>query len=153
MGNCIYCQIKNTNIIIDNLLEDELSVKNCSIKKEFISYNVLNKNKNIIIGTWNNPNKSNTLGNQGIRIGNNDKIYELTFGISDIGSKIVVLNFENNIKLKIYKDINNFNLVLTENKNEYRSILDTNIIKNYKKFDSNSPDIDLIYILFNNLKN
>jgi hypothetical protein len=120
-----------------------------TVKKMFISYNVLNYEKNIIIGIWNNPNKSNTLGNQGIWIGGHDKIYELTFGM--LCANMVVLNFQNSIKLKIYKNkSNNITFELTENKKDYIKQLDDDIKKNLKKINNDSEDIDLIFNLVDN---
>jgi len=162
MGNCIYCLSKNSKNIQEininkfdllkeqNSLKEQISSKkidSSKIKKIFISYNILDYEKNIIIGIWDNSNKSNTLGNQGIWIGGHDKIFGLIFGIICID--IVILYFENNIELKIYKN-NSSDLFfeLTENKNNYIKQINNNIKKKLKKINNNSQDIDLIFSLF-----
>lgn len=126
------------------------------IKKKFINSIILDNDKNIVIGIWNNPNKLNTLGNQGIWIGDNnemyqDKIYELTFGMSSLSYDLVVLYFENGIKLKFYKDINDnkLYLILTHPNYEYKKELAQDIIKNIQKINKDSPDLYLIFSLIN----
>jgi len=118
------------------------------INKQFISYNVLDNNK-IIIGIWNNSNKLNILGYQGIWFVKYEKIYELKYGISLIAYNLVLLYFENNIVLKIFKDeFNNYNYILCKDKIEYTNIIDEKTIINYKKINNNSQELDLIYLLF-----
>ena len=120
-----------------------------SIKNLFISHNLLDHEKNIIIGIWNNPNKLNVLGNQGILINNHQKIYELIYGI--ISCDMVVLIFENNIKLVIYKDkLGILFLELTENKINYKKQISDDIIKKLIKINNSSPDLDLIFSLLSN---
>ena len=80
MGNYIHVSLrsdnnKNNTKDNNNTIKDIVTIKN--VKKIFKSFNVLDTYKNIIIGIWDNPNKLNTLGNQGIWIGDHDIIYEL----------------------------------------------------------------------------
>jgi hypothetical protein len=123
-----------------NFMQSHLLKKSHSlseIKKKFIESIILDKDKQIIIGIWNNPNKLNTLGNQGIWIGNNNdiyenKIYQLTFGMSNISHDYVILYFENKIKLKFYKNStdNKLYFVLMQFNQEYNRELTQDILKN-----------------------
>jgi hypothetical protein len=117
------------------------------VKKMFTSYNILDYEKNIIIGIWDNPNKLSKLGNQGIWIESDNKIYELKFGM--ICFNIVVLNFESNIRLILKKNkIGEIFLELNGNNIEYNKRLEPDIIKNLHKINNNSIDLDLIFGLF-----
>lgn len=146
MGN--YIQILNSipkinNKNITNNTNNNFSVT--KVKKIFKSYNVLDTEKNIIVGIWDNPNKSNTLGNQGIWIGNHDQIYELIFGMKSVDT--VILNFEKNIMLKITKTKDSdYSLELTDKSGliDYSTKINKNILVNLKKINDNSPDLDLI---------
>ena len=126
-----------------NISNNIVSIKN--VKKIFKSFNVLDTNKNIIIGIWDNPNKSNTLGNQGIWIGDHDRIYELILGINCC--ELVILYFENNIVLKI-TNINNSYILELKNKDNvifYSTKISENIIEKLIKINKNSLDLDLIF--------
>jgi hypothetical protein len=129
----------------ENIKENNIiTIKN--VKKKFKSYNILDTNKNIIIGIWDNPDKSNILGNQGIWIGNNDKIYELIFGINC--NNTVILYFKNSIVLKISNANGLVTLELKNNKDnlmEYSTNITRDIIKKLNKINNNSPDLDLIF--------
>jgi hypothetical protein len=149
MGNCIkfYNQnqkIKNTN--------NNLSVN--QVKKIFIEYNILDSEKNIIIGIWDNPNKFNNLGNQGIWIENHKKIYQLVFGI--ICNNTVILTFEDNLILKITKNIlldYDYLLEISDKKLiNYSTKINKNILNKLKNINNNSPDLDLIINLINKKK-
>lgn len=142
MGN--YIQIFNTNFTTNNIKNTNNNLSVIKVKKIFKSYNVLDTDKNIIIGIWDNPNKSNTLGNQGIWIGNHDNIYELVFGMKSIDT--VILHFEKNITLKITKtNLSEYQLELSDKKsNNYSTIINKNILNNLKKINDNSLDLDLI---------
>ena len=120
-----------------------VSIKN--VKKVFKSFNVLDTNKNIIIGIWDNPNKSNTLGNQGIWIGDHDRIYELILGIACC--ELVILYFKNNIVLKIINNNDSFILELKNKDNiiNYSTNISEDIIKKLNKINNNSLDLDLIF--------
>ena len=160
MGNCIHVffkpkinkeksnystknNVKINNNKEDNIQENIVTIKN--VKKIFKSFNVLDTNKNIIIGIWDNPNKSNKLGNQGIWIENHDIIYELVFGITCNGT--VILYFKNNIVLKISKNNTSFLLELKNKNNivEYSTDISQDIIKKLNKINNDSLDIDLIF--------
>ena len=118
-------------------------------KNKFIYQNILDLDKMIIIGIWDNPNKLNILSNQGIMINNDQKIYGLLYGIIS-SIQIIVLIFENNIKLVISKnEFGELFLVLTENKNEYKKQISNDIINNLIKINNKSPDLDLIFLLLN----
>ena len=162
MGNCV-CYSKNIPKIVNNNskilkfpLELDTTPKENSpkkslsfskIKKIFTSYNILDYENNIILGIWDNPSKLSNLGNQGIWIGGHDKIYELVFGLICLDT--IVLNFENNIKLKIYK-INSSDIFIEltyENKNQHIKQLDNTVIKNLQKINNKSDDIDLIFLI------
>jgi hypothetical protein len=142
-----------------NFMQSHLLKKSHSlseIKKKFIESIILDKDKQIIIGIWNNPNKLNTLGNQGIWIGNNNdiyenKIYQLTFGMSNISHDYVILYFENKIKLKFYKNStdNKLYFVLMQFNQEYNRELTQDILKNIQKFNKDSPDLDLLFSFIN----
>lgn len=131
-----------------NIIINKFSIHHNNIKNKFISCNVLDDK--IILGVWNNSNKLNNLDYQGIWIGdNNNIIYKLTFGLTN-SIDIVILNFENNIKLKIYNDANNnVYLILTHNNIRYFKKLNYDILNNIKYINNNSPDLDLIYLLIN----
>lgn len=141
MGNYIHVFLRPNN----NKINNKEIIDNNNIKKIFKSFNILDINKNIIIGIWDNPNKSNTMGNQGIWIGNNDEIYELIFGINC--NDVVILYFKNNIILEITK-INDSFLLKLKKKNdivEYSTNISNDIIKKLNKINNNSADIDLIF--------
>lgn len=148
MGNCNSCYYENNYITDINL--------SSKVKNKFIKYNILDKN--IIIGIWDNPNKTNTLGNQGIWIGNNqkdkEKIYSLIIGIYYKNLNLITFNFEDNIELQITKQNNKLklNLIgkdLDNNTNKYTTEISNEIKKNFKKIDLNSYEIDMIFNLFN----
>ena len=150
MGNFI-----EKNLLIGKLKQNHLS----EIKKKFIESNVIDKEKHIVIGIWNNPDRMDTSDNQGIWIGDHNEICEnkgfknkinkLTFGMSNLSYDVVILYFENNIKLKIYKDSTDSKLYYSLNifKNEYKSELEQDILNNIEKIDNCSPDIDLVFYL------
>lgn len=142
MGN--FLQIFDINVY-KNYEHKFSDLNSVIVKKIFKSYNVLDVDKNIIIGVWNNPNKSNKLGNQGIWIGDPDKIYELIFGI--FSHDAVILHFEKNITLIITKTKSeNFLLELKEKDIiNYSKIIDKSIIQKLKKINDNSLDLDLIF--------
>ena len=120
--------------------------------KMFISYNIIDKENNIILGIWNNPDKSNTLSNQGICIGNQEKINKLIFAIWHRSMDIVIMMFENNIKLKIYKETNKFKYSLSINNYEqFTSDIHFKVLKELKKINTeDSEHIDLIFSLIYN---
>lgn len=92
-----------------------------------------------------NPNKSNTLGNQGIWIGNHNNIYELVFGMRSVDT--VILHFEKSIMLKITKTKSSEYLLELSDRSElinYSKIINKNILTNLKKINDNSLDLDLI---------
>lgn len=148
MGNCT--QIFNSTNYNKGKINNSKSKTNNNIsaskvKKIFKSYNVLDTDINIIVGTWDNPNKSNTLGNQGIWIENYDHIHELIFGIKSTDT--VILNFDKNITLKITKTkLSEYLLELTDKSESiyYSTNIKKNILGNLKKINDNSPDLDLI---------
>ena len=90
--------ISNSNFNLHNFLKRRSTF---TITKLFNQYNILNYSKCIILGTWNNPNKTSNLHNQGIWIEGHKKIYALLCGL--ICANTVVLNFEDGIKLYINK--------------------------------------------------
>ena len=142
--------IVNNNIVNNNNIAILTSIR---VKKIFRSYNILDTNKNIIIGIWDNPNKTSVLGNQGIWIGEHEQIYELVFGMSC--HDLVVLYFEKKIILKIIKDKNSPNLFLLELKNNentlnYSCNLSSTVIEGLKKINDNSSDLDLIFNIIKN---
>lgn len=162
MGNCVY------NINKYNTKQNSISEIDCyeeiifqqkqshlkrklsfsKVKKIFTSYNILDNDINIVIGVWDNPTRTSELGHQGIWISGYDEICELTFGI--MCSNLIVLNFKNNITLKIIKDSSfELTLKLTCGKNEYETKISNDVKKYYKKINDKSPDIDLIYNLIN----
>ena len=124
---------------------------------KFISYNIIDKKYGIIVGTYlNNNEKSNTSINQGICMGyNNNKINKIIFGIMHRHcTEIVELYFENNIKLIICKETNNrFKMILTFNGTNIEKYIEYDTIKNYKKINTNSEYINLLYDLMNKEKN
>lgn len=140
----------SNNFSINKITFVEKLSKSNKFKKYFIDYNIFDKYNNIIIGIWNNSNGTISTVSQGIWIGNNEKIYQLIFGIYHQSLKMIILTFENSIKLKVFKDhkTNDIKYELIYNKNEYANLLNDNIIKNYKKINNNSDDIDLIYKFF-----
>lgn len=144
MGN--YLQIFNLFSNNNNNNYNSQNLNIVKVKKIFKSYNILDTNKNIIIGIWDNPNKSNPLGNQGIWIGDQDKILELIFGITCPG--LVVLNFESNITLKIIKKNSEDFLLELKNKdnlNYYSNLINKKLLNKLKKINNNSIDLDLIF--------
>lgn len=144
MGNFIYDYFQFYNCKENKKENNIITIKN--VKKIFKSYNILDTNKNIIIGIWDNPDKSNVLGNQGIWIGNHNKIYELIFGITC--NNTVILYFKYSIVLKISKINGLITLELRNNKDnfmEYSTNVTHDIIKKLNKIDNNSPDLDLIF--------
>lgn len=127
------------------------------LKKKFIDSNVLDREKHVVIGVWNNSDNSNILVNQGIWIGYNnkifgDKIYRLTFGMKTISSDIVILNFENDIKLKFYKNLsdNKLYFTLSQSQVEYTKELTLDVLQNFHIINNNSQDLDLVYSFINN---
>lgn len=115
------------------------------IRKKFISSNIIDEDNNIIIGIWNNPNKINTMGNQGICIGNDDEIYELKFACRLLYSNLIEFIFDKNIKLLFFKDSSNkFMFQLNYNKNSFKKEISKNILNKLKKINNLSEDIDLI---------
>lgn len=145
MGNCIETDKHyNNELYLTKYLKRTNSLKN--IKQKFIKYNQIDTN--IIIGIFNNPDKSNTLGNQGIWIGQDDKIYSLNLGIYHKCYDFVLLTFENGIKLKISKK-DKITWTLETNNNSITREFDVNTIKNLKKINSDSLDLDLIFYILN----
>ena len=69
--------------------------------------------------------------------------------MSNLSYNMVVLYFENGIKLKFYRDSNDFkfyySLIILNN--EYKKELEQEIINNILKINNDSPDIDLIFSL------
>jgi len=92
------------------------------------------------------------LSNQGIYIGNQEKINKLTFAIWHKSMDIVLMGFENNIKLKVYKKNDKLLYSLSINKEEkFFSEINTNIIKGLKKINTlESEHIDLLFSLIDN---
>ena len=126
-----------------NVLGIGLNITLNNEAKKFKSYNILDKN--IVIGIWDNPNKKNIMENQGIWIGEHDKIYQLVFAMSSYD--FVVLYFQDNITLKISKGINYYLLELKSKKINinYNAGLSDNIINKLNKINNNSSDLDLIF--------
>ena len=149
MGNCIKKTSNNDSSYMLKYFNKSISSSSKNIKQKFIKYNVIDIDKDIIIGVFNNPDKSNTLGNQGIWIGQYDKIYSLKFGMYHKAFNMVILTFENNIKFKLTKNENNLEFVLEINNETYTKQLDANIIKNLKEINYDSLDLDLIFNLLN----
>ena len=154
-SNELKCQIKSSDRFYNKIIFIVKSSGSNKINKYFTKLNIIDKENNIVLGIWNNPNKTNTMGNQGICVGYHDKIYQLLFAIYHQCLECVVLNFENGIKLRVFNDkkLNNIKYELTYNKIEYINILDNDIIKKYRKIDDNSEDIDLIYKFLIDTKN
>jgi len=117
-------------------------------KHKFISSNIIDEDNNIIIGIWNNPNKSNTMGNQGICIGNSDEIYELKFACRLLYSNLVELIFDKKIKLVFYKySTNKLIFQLKNDNNSFKKEISINTLNKLKKINNLSEDIDLIFDL------
>lgn len=136
MGNCI-----NSNIILNNA------------KSHFLNSNLIDKEYNIIIGIYVNSNKHlklNTMINQGIYIGSDNKINKIKLGIIQYyyDKKMVELYFENNIKIVfIREEKNKIKMILNYDKSRIEKYIDIDIIKQYKLINNNSEFIDLIYKL------
>lgn len=160
MGNCnkVFTHDSDSNgsnsMRSDSSSISDIKISNLSpkkIKKIFTHYNILDYNRNIIVGTWDKPDIKNKLGNQCLWIGEKDQIYELIFGLCS--HNLVILHYEKNIVLKIEKKINktndNFTIVveLKNNTNSinYTSELSNKVISELKKINNNSSDLDLIF--------
>lgn len=121
------------------------------IKKIFIQYNILDLDKNIIVGIWDNPQNQIRTVNQYLWIGEKNKIYKLICGLRL--HNIVILHYGQQIVLKIEKQINkttnacDFVIELKNNTNtpNYTSVISEKVIGKLKKINNNSPDIDLIF--------
>ena len=139
MGICI-----SSNIILDN------------ITNQFLDYNIIDKDYNIIIGIYYDTNiskksKKSMLIYQGIYIGyNNNKISKIILGMihHQYNNKIVELYFENNIKIIfIHENKNKIKMILYYETYKIEKYIVSDIIKQYKIIDNNSEYIDLIYNL------
>lgn len=130
------------------------SSHSCKYQKYFDDFNIIDNKNNIVLGIWNNPNKSNTLGNQGIWIGNQEKIFQLTFAVYHKCLNYIMFIFEDNIRLKIFKheNSNDIRYELKCKSTITNNPIEVNIIKKIKKIDSDSEDIDLIFKLIENIK-
>ena len=142
MGNFLQIFDININKNYEHNFDD---LNTILVKKIFKSYNVLDIDKNIIIGIRNNPNKSNKLGNQCIWIEDMNKIYELIFGICC--HDVVILHFEKNITLIITKTKSDNFLLEIKDKDviNYSKIIDNSVIQGLKKINDESLDLDLIF--------
>ena len=113
-----------------------------SINNKFINY--FNIDKNIMLGTWNNPNHKSDMSHQGIKI---DKcnIHSLVYVMKVYGTSSIIYNFENNIKLIIEKD-KSLNYIYTL---IYNNIKKCDIINcdNFKIISKNSKELDMIFSL------
>lgn len=129
MGNCIYSQH------ISNNLTDQ-----------FVDYNIIDKQYNIIIGIYKN---SNTSIEQGICVGYiNNQINKLKFAMIHRHDDIIVeLFFDNNIKCLLVKNNidNKVKLTLSSENILIEKYIDVDIIKKIKLIDNNSEYIDLIH--------
>ena len=148
MGNCIYNKEINVNnninsnkkLIFPNVLKNKINPNNI-----FIKFNIIDKKNNIILGIIKNS-LNNSLNEQGIFIGELNKIYKLTFAIWHKCMDVVVMFFENNIHLQFFKQNNNFMYMLDFNNSKYEKIIEPEIIKSLSKFNiSDSKDIDLLF--------
>jgi hypothetical protein len=109
---------------------------------DFIDY--INIDKDIVVGIWDNPNPKSSMGNLGIRIGYG-RIHELLFAMRIYGTKSVVYNFTNNIRLIIEVDIlNDYAYVLKINDMERYNKIEHN---NFKKIISDHNEFDMIFDL------
>lgn len=130
-------------------------------KDKLINYNIIDKKKHIVLGIYEKPinnNLKNIHNNicQGIWIDgikninnpNQENIHKLTFGIKILESNKVELYFENNIKLRIFKENNLLQYQLKiQNKDIITGFITNNCLKNFKKINNNSEYIDLIFDL------
>jgi hypothetical protein len=129
MGNCI-----RLNYIFNDLT------------KNFIQYNVIDKEYNVIVGIY--SNNTNILINQGICIGyNNNIINKIKLGMIHKYDKLMVeLYFENNIKLLFIKENKNqIKMILTFDTCKIEKYIDIHIINELKLINNNSEYIDLLY--------
>lgn len=146
MGNC-FTQLEINKSNNKNKPENSIYL-NKNINYHFIISNIIDKKKNIVVGIWNNLNKTNTMGCQGIRIGSDKKIYELKFAIINKDLNMAIFNFENNIKLKILKNKNNISFYeFKDSNNNYTEEINNNTIKNIKKLSNyynKNDDLDIM---------
>lgn len=131
MGNCL-----KTKIAINT--------------EQFLHYNIIDEEYNIIVGVYQDSNKftkSKMNIIQGICVGtNNDEINKIKLGIVyPHNKKIVELYFENNIKLVLTQENNNgIKMILRTNNIIVEKYIDMKIVEQYKIINNNSEYIDLI---------
>jgi hypothetical protein len=80
----------------------------CCNNINFIHCNIIDSKNNISIGIYNNTNLNNI--SQGIQIGLNKPINNLLFVSLHKNFNMVLLNFENNIMLKVFLDKDDSNI-------------------------------------------
>jgi|LakMenEpi03Aug12_release.lakeMendotaPanAssembly.Ray.scaffolds.fasta_scaffold553828_1 hypothetical protein len=138
MGNCVY-----SYGVSDKLTE------------QFVDFNIIDKEYNIIIGIYKNPNTNTTIKYdngfehkfiQGICVGKlNNKISKIKFGIfHQCENNILELFFEDFIKLVLIKVGVQTKLTLNHNDLVIEKYINTEIIKNIKLINNDSEYIDLI---------
>lgn len=124
--------------------------KNIIKKKisQFISYNIIDYEHNIIIGTFND--NYNASSYEGISIGDDFNMYKILFGISH-ENRIIELYFENNIKMFFTKESNLILIEFYSKDIKFKKIISKNTIKEIKPINQNSDYIDLIFTMLDDI--
>ena len=152
------CGFKNNSnfihsIIIDSKLNIVVGIYNSNTNTNLNSNSNSNSNSN----TNTNANMDSNEIFQGIQIDFTGKIYNLLFASLHKNFNMVILNFENNIMLKIYLDSDDLKIKykLVRGNNSFSNPMNSITINKIKhtNFDNfNDFDINIIVILIQYIK-